>query len=571
VSRPHVLRDYAFIGDGERGALVGPEGDIAWMCFPGWDSDGVFSELIGGSGTYVVKPRGRCVWGGYYERGSLIWRSRWVTDDGIVECREALALPSQADRAVLLRRIRVVAGCAALSVRLAPRTGFGAEPPADPRREGKLWRLRTGEVAGLWAGAADARPGEGGRLELDLDLTEGEGRDLVLVLDRARDPAPPPPAEAAWSETQAAWSEHVPELADAAATREARHAVAVMRGLTASSGAMVAAATTSLPERAREGRNYDYRYAWIRDQCYAGQAAAAAGVDAILDDAVRTVSARLLDDGPDLRPVYTAGGGRVPDERRLDLRGYPGGCDVVGNRAGDQFQLDCFGEALLLFAAAARRDRLDADARRAAAVAVDAVARRRREPDAGVWELDSARWTHSTLICAAGLRRMRAAAGGPEEWDALADALVAEATAWGLHPSGRWQRAAGDERMDAALLTAGIRGAVPPGDPRTGATIEAVVRELAEDGFAYRYRTDERPLGEAEGAFLICGLWMALALHAEHEPLLATRWFERARSACGGPGIHAEEWDISQRQLRGNLPQAFVHALVLECSVTLPS
>jgi hypothetical protein len=571
VTRPHVLRDYAFIADGERGALIGPDGDIAWMCFPGWHSDGVFSELIGGAGTYTVRPRGRYVWGGYYERGSLIWRSRWVTDEAIVECREALALPSRADRAVLMRRIHVVAGRAALSVRLAPRAGFGVEDLDASTVDGELWRLRTGDVAGLWAGAAAARPDRDGILELRLDLAAGDSHDLVLILDRAADPAAPPSAERAWGETEAAWADRVPKLEDAAATREAEHAVAVMRGLTVASGAMVAAATTSLPERARQGRNYDYRYAWIRDQCYAGQAAAAAGVDEILDDAARVASARLLEDGPHLRPAYTTDGGTVPGERRLALAGYPGGCDVVGNSAGDQFQLDCFGEALLLLAAAARSDRLEADGRRAATVAADAVAARRREPESGVWELDPARWTHSRLICAAGLRGMRAAASGPPEWDALADTLVADATAWGLHASGRWQRAAGDERVDAALLTAGIRGAVPPGDPRTRATIDAVDRELGEDGFAYRYRIDERPLGESEGAFLICGLWMALALLGEGEPVRATRWFERARSACGGPGIHAEEWDISQRQLRGNLPQAFVHALVLECSARLPS
>jgi GH15 family glucan-1,4-alpha-glucosidase len=186
-----------------------------------------------------------------------------------------------------------------------------------------------------------------------------------------------------------------------------------------------------------------------------------------------------------------------------------------------------------------------------------------------VWELEPARWTHSHLICAAGLRAMSSALAGRPEWDGLADTLVAEATAWGVHPTGRWQRAAGDARVDAALLTAGIRGAVPAGDPRTRATLEAVDRELTEDGFAYRYRSDERPLGESEGAFLICGLWMALAWRGEGEPVRAARWFERARAACGGPGIYAEEYDIAQRQLRGNLPQAFVHALVLECAATL--
>jgi hypothetical protein len=568
VTAPHVLRDYAFIADGERGALIGPEGDVAWMCFPAWDSDAVFSELVGGSGTYAVRPAGRCVWGGYYERGSLIWRSRWVTEEGIVECREALALPSRPGRAVMLRRIVAVAGRAGVAVRLGPRAGFGSER-LEVERSGRVWSLRTGGVTAVWAGGDEARAGDGGVLELRLELAEGDVHDLVLVLEAGHDPGPPPAPDEAWRETEAAWAARVPELEGAVATREARHAVAVVSGLTAESGAMVAAATTSLPERAREGRNYDYRYAWIRDQCYAGQAAAAAGVDGILDDAVRAVSARLIEDGPELRPAYTVRGGAVPDERRLDLPGYPGGCDVVGNRANIQFQLDAFGEALLLLAAAARRGRLDGDGRTAAAASASAIALRHREPDSGVWELEPARWTHSHLICAAGLRAMGSALAGRPEWDRLADTLVAEATAWGVHPTGRWQRAAGDTRVDAALLTAGIRGAVPAGDPRTRATLQAVDRELTEDGFAYRYRSDERPLGESEGAFLICGLWMALAWHGEGEPVRAARWFERARAACGGPGIYAEEYDIAQRQLRGNLPQAFVHALVLECAATL--
>ena len=139
------------------------------------------------------------------------------------------------------------------------------------------------------------------------------------------------------------------------ATRDARHAYAVLRGLTSSSGGMVAAATTSLPERAEAGRNYDYRYAWIRDQCYAGQAAAAAGAYPLLDNAVRFVSA------PAARRRRRACAGlhrgrrpRCPDQRQLDLPGYPGGFDLVGNWVNKQFQLDALGESLLLLAAAAR-------------------------------------------------------------------------------------------------------------------------------------------------------------------------------------------------------------------------
>jgi alpha,alpha-trehalase len=105
---PQALRDHALLADGERGALLGPRGDIVWMCAPRWDRGSVFASLIGAAGVYAVTPIGRFVWGGFYERGSLIWRSRWVTNYGIVECREALALPSEPDRLVLLRRIVAV-------------------------------------------------------------------------------------------------------------------------------------------------------------------------------------------------------------------------------------------------------------------------------------------------------------------------------------------------------------------------------------------------------------------------------------------------------------------------------
>ena len=171
---------------------------------------------------------------------------------------------------------------------------------------------------------------------------------------------------------------------------------------------MVAGATTSLPEHAEQGRNYDYRYAWIRDQCYAGQAVAAVGPHPLLDGAVRFVAERLLADGPSLKPAYTVAGGQVPDERSLDLAGYPGGVDKVGNWVKGQFQLDALGEALSLFASAAGHDRLNIEDWRAVETAVDVIVERGQEPDAGIWELEDQRWAHSRLSCVAGLRAISA-------------------------------------------------------------------------------------------------------------------------------------------------------------------
>ncbi|HZQ65534.1 MAG TPA: glycoside hydrolase family 15 protein [Gaiellaceae bacterium] len=572
---PHVLREYAFLADGERGALVGPRGDFAWLCFPRWDSDAVCSGLIGGTGVYALAPVGRSVWGGYYEQAGLIWRSRWTTDDdAIVECREALALPSTENRAVILRRVIARHGSSRVEVALGPRAEFGRSPMRSASRdEHGRWHARTGDVRLCWTGGEDARvesDGHGGKvLELELRLDEGDERDFVLVLALGADDTEPPEPDVAWAGTEAAWSERIPPLEQTVGRRDARHAYAVLAGLTSSGGGMVAAATMSLPERAREGRNYDYRYVWIRDQCYTGQAVARTGPHALLDDAVRFVRERVLEDGPGLKPAYTITGGRVPDERHVGLAGYPGGTNVVGNWVNGQFQLDAFGEALLLFAAAADHDRLEADGWRAAELAVEAIEARWREPDAGIWELDPDEWTHSRLICAAGLRAIAARRPGGEQaarWLALADAITADTSARALHPSGRWQRSPGDERLDAALLLAAIRGAIPADDPRTLATLRAFERELTEDGYAYRYRPDERPLGEAEGAFLLCGFFAALAWAQQGDHVAAARWFERNRAACGPPGLLSEEFDVRQRQLRGNLPQAFVHALLLECA-----
>ena len=138
-----------------------------------------------------------------------------------------------------------------------------------------------------------------------------------------------------------------------------------------------------------------------------------------------------------------------------------------------------------------------------------------------------------------------------------------------LHPTGRWQRADDDERVDAALLLPPVRGAVPADDPRTVATLQAVRAELDERRLRLPLPPRRAAARTAEGAFLLCGFIMALAEHQQGDAVAAARWFERNRAACGPPGLFAEEYDVAQRQLRGNLPQAFVHAMLLETSIRL--
>jgi hypothetical protein len=566
---PRVLREYALLADGERGVLVGPEGEMVWLCFPRWDSAAVFAALVGAGGGYQVVPVGRHVWGGSYEPDSLIWRSRWVGDDGVVESRDALALPGRRDRLTLLRRVTAERD-AAVRVRLAPRADFGRVGVQRLRLDDAgVWHGTLDGFRIAWSGVPDAdvvHTGPHHDLEATVRLAPGRAVDLVLTITTGAEPGLVT-ADDAWAATEEEWRQRAWAGAREVADRDVRHAHAVLSGMTSSSGAMVAAATMGLPERADRGRNYDYRYAWIRDQCFAGVAAAHAGNTALLDAAVRFVTERVHADGPALAPAYTVAGEPVPSESALSLPGYPGGAAVAGNHVNDQFQLDVHGEVLQLFSAADAQQRLDADGWSAAAIVTETIADRWHEADAGIWELDAAEWTESRLACVGGLRtlaRRPGAGASAAEWSALADAILADASARCLHPSGRWQRSPADGRVDAALLLPGIRGALPTDDPRTTATLHAVLGELTQDGYAYRFRHGDQPLPRAEGAFLLCGFLVALALADQHDLVAAARWFERNRAACGPPGLFTEEFDVGQRQLRGNLPQAFVHALLVE-------
>jgi hypothetical protein len=587
---PHVLREYAVLADGRRAALLGPHGDVAWLCAPTWHSPAVFAALIGGEGVYAITPDEPSVWGGYYEPGSLIWHSRWVTTDTVLECHEALARPSDPHRVVLLRRICAPEDDARVRVLLDPRAGYGARPLTGHRRDGDgTWTASTGQLAVRFTGAPQATVDDRGRLVTDLVVPAGGVHDLVLELGDGPLPDLPDP-ERLWHRTRASWAADVPDLADTVAPRDARHAYAVLRGLTCPDGGTVAAATLGLPERAEAGRNYDYRYVWLRDQAYAGMAAGVARPYPLLDEAVSVTVARVLEHGDQLAPAYRVDGGDLPRQTGLGLTGYPGGADVVGNWVRGQFQLDTVGELLLLLATAARHDHLDADGRKAGQLLVDLIAGRWQAPDAGIWELHDAWWTQSRLACVAGLRTAAtvpaAAAAGfgrADRLHALADAILAETDRRCVRPDGAWRRSPDHRGTDASLLLPPVRGALPGTDPRTVATLGAVRRELTQDGYVYRFAPeptvgdppdgvsppDPDRLGDAEGAFLLCGFTMALAQWQQGDRIAAFRHYERTRAACGPPGLLAEEFDVQQRQLRGNLPQAFVHALLLETAQRL--
>ena len=355
--------------------------------------------------------------------------------------------------------------------KLAPNTARVHSPTSSGMRN--LGR-KNGPHRLRWQGAGAARPTPvrtHRRLEMLLTIPAGQHHDLILEIAPAGLPAELAEPDGAWRSSEAAWKQAVPQLDNCLSPRDARHSYAVWRGPTSSGGGMVAAATTSLPERAEAGRNYDYRYVWIRDQCYAGHALAAAETSGfsqtVFDSSQNGFSTTV--------PAWHRPTPRSGPECRTTRTWSPrisGGFDRIGNWVNGQFQLDAFGEALLLFADAAGSDLIDDTAWRAAEITVDAIARRWGEPDAGIWEIDNQAWTPSRRT-AAGLRaisNIRSVAGPHPDWLALADRILADTASGATHPAGYWQRSPGDEGLDGSLLLPALRGAVPADDPRTCAT-----------------------------------------------------------------------------------------------------
>src|SRR5258706_929092 len=358
--QPCVLREYAFIADGEPGALIGPAGTIAWMCAPRWASPAVIAALLGGAGRYSVAPADSWhVWGGYYEGGSLIWCSRWV-GDSVTECREALALPAGRHRCVILRRIQAADGPARENVVLDVWAVYGRDAMRSLKLAAGSWTGRDGQIRFSWSGASTARPDSDGVLAMTLDLSAGEHHDLVLELsDRPFDQDAPEP-DAAWQATQEAWSSAVPGCDDLPAARDARHAYAPARPdrrprRHGRGSHDLATRAAGRPAKLRlQGRLDTRPVLHPHRRCRAWP-------HSLLSGALRSLTEWVLEAGPELAPACTATGQPMPAERKLQLRGYPGGTAVAGNRVLRQFHLDCLSEIFQVMAAAAPHDMLAAE------------------------------------------------------------------------------------------------------------------------------------------------------------------------------------------------------------------
>ncbi len=584
-----AVAEHAFLSDCSSTALVTAQGSVDWLCLPRFDSPPVLARLLDDEAGYLLlRPADptAALQRRYLPQG-LVLETTWTTGTGQVVVYDALALgPHErghdlglSSPGVLLRRAHCTSGTVSMRLEWAPRPEFGLIHPQLRPVPGGVRSIGGATVLQL---STDIPLNvEGATATADHVLQQGQ--DLCVALQQG--PAWDAPLRA-WSarkirrrltDSDRAWNSWstLHQNYDGPLRDLVHRSGIVLQGLTyARSGAIVAAATTSLPEGEGSGRNWDYRFTWVRD---ASMTMRGLWVAACPDEAGRffaflaRAAATQLNTGRPLQIMFGVGGERDLSERELPhLAGWRGSGPVrVGNGAWTQHQQDVYGA--LLDAAFVLREQLanlDAPTRGFLAAAVDAAAAHWRDADQGIWEIrgPAQRYLHSALMSWVALDRGIAlaeqigAADRVPAWTAVRSDIRAAILEQGWNAEiGAFTQAFGSAQLDASSLLVALVGFLPPDDPRLASTIDAITEKLSDErGLLYRYRGDDGLDGD-EGTFLLCTFWLAEALAVTGRTAEAERILELAAASANDLGLLAEQ--VSQRtgELLGNYPQAFSH------------
>ncbi|MFF7443105.1 glycoside hydrolase family 15 protein [Streptomyces sp. NPDC008122] len=596
------IEDYALVGDLETAALIGTDGSVDWWCAPRFDSPACLAGLLGepDHGRWILAPvgNGRCTRRSY--RGdTLVLDTWWETLTGTVRITDFMpprsrgGLPSGGGPRIV-RVVEGIAGRVAVRGELSVRFHHGSIVPWTRATD----RRTSVSVAGPDATRLSCGPG----VELDVtpdrtscEFTVTAGRRVTFVLgwSPSHAPAPPPLSPAgvadALTRTLAFWNDWAATLRYEGPAREAViRSLLTLKALTyAPTGGIVAAATASLPECVGGGRNWDYRFCWLRDSTFTLSCLLRSGYRrealAWTDWLLRAVAG----DPADLQPLYGVEGQRRLPETYADwLPGYENSQPVrFGNAAVGQFQLDIYGEVLSTVYSAVRAGvALDPAAWALVASLLDYLGKRWREPDEGIWEVRGPRrhFVHSKVMAwvaadrAVRLARVAGLRGSLAHWQALRTELHAEICARGWSEEQRsFTQYYGSTQVDATALLIPRLGFLPAGDPRVLSTIRAMER-LDDHGFLRRYgdvrdggRHELDDLGGTEGSFVACTFWYADALAMTGRADEARSVFERVLDVRNDVGLLSEEWDpVAGRQL-GNTPQALSHVALVNTAFTL--
>jgi GH15 family glucan-1,4-alpha-glucosidase len=580
------IEDYALVGDTHSAALVCRDGAVDWLCWPRFDSDALFAALLGDErhGRWTLAPsvpvrrtRRR------YLPDTLVLETEHETDGGAVRVTDFM--PPRDVAPDLVRVVEGLRGAVPMRSTLVARFGYGERRPWI-RQDGRLLTLTSAPDALAFTSDLPCSVRDDAVVAADFEVRAGDRAHAVLTWHSAHGERPRPiDADAARDDTVEWWRAWSASCrADAPWSALVERSRITLKALTyAPTGGIVAAPTTSLPERIGGVRNWDYRYCWLRDATLTLTALGHAGCS---DEAVawRNWLLRAACGDPSrLQIMYGIGGERRLTELEIPwLPGYEGSRPVrIGNAAAGQLQLDVYGEVIdALHRARALGAEADGEAWQLQAALLEHLERAWRQPDEGIWEVRGPRrhFTHSKVMAWVAFDRAvkdaeRLRLPGPvDRWRALRDEIHAEVLARAWDPArGTFTQSYGSRALDAALLLIPSVGFLPPGDPRVAGTVAAVERELTHDGFVLRYPTDETEDGlpPGEGAFLACSFWLADALVLLGRVDEARARFERLVALANDVGLLAEEYDPASRRLVGNFPQAFSHVALVNTAVNL--
>ncbi|AGL16271.1 glycoside hydrolase family 15 protein [Actinoplanes sp. N902-109] len=571
------IEDYGLIGDLQTAALVGRDGSIDWLCLPRFDAPACFAALLGDdqAGFWRLAPAagGLCT-RRRYRGDTLILETEWETPEGAVRVIDTM--PPRGEAADVVRVVEGVRGRVPMRMALRLRFDYGRIVPWVRHRDGQLAAIAGPDAA--WLHTPVPLHGEDYTTRAEFTVSAGQRVPFVLTY-RPSHESPPRPVDAdkALAGTEAFWTSWMGRFRyDGRWDEAVRRSLVTLKALTyAPTGGIVAAATTSLPEQLGGPRNWDYRFCWLRDATFTLQALLGTGFVAEAKAWREWLLRATAGDPADLQIMYGIDGTRRLPEYTLDwLPGYEGAAPVrVGNAASDQFQLDVWGEVLDgLHEARQSGLQVDEDAWDLQRALLDYLEGHWADPDNGLWEVrgDRQHFVHSKVMAWAGLDRAvqaveRFGLDGPvDRWRATRDAIHAQVCERGFDAErNTFTQFYGSQGLDAALLLVPRVGFLPWHDPRIAGTVDALQRELCQDGFLLRY--DPRADGGvdglpgAEGAFITCTFWLADALYGIGREPEAHQLFERLLGLRNDLGLLSEEYDPATGRQLGNTPQAFSH------------
>jgi GH15 family glucan-1,4-alpha-glucosidase len=595
-----AIADYAFLSDCETNCLIGPSGAVEWMCAPRPDSPSFFTSLLDRSaGSFRVGPFGAQVPAARrYLPGTLVLETTWQTPTGWMIVHDALVVgpwhhveqrsdthrraPTDADAAhVLVRSIQCVYGTVDLTLLCRPAFDYNrVAPTLEYSGDGYTTVVASAEGHPRLTLTSSVRMGLEGRIVTGRTrMSEGDRHFVAMAFSDLPGPASTAEATQMIDDTCDFWRQWLTQgtFPDHPWRAFLQSSALALKGLSYSpTGALLAAATTSLPETPHGGRNWDYRYSWVRDSTFALWGLYTLGFDREADDFFYFIHDVAAGDPDRLQIMYGVGGEQDLTESTLDhLAGYGDARPIrIGNAAFSQRQHDVWGALLdSVYLHSRSRDQLADELWPIVLAQVKAAVANWQEPDQGIWEMrgDPQHFTMSKIMCwvaldrGARLAEMHDSRQLASKWQSIADEIREDVLEHGVDDRGVLVQHYGTTELDASLLLAPLVRFLPPDDPRIRATVLAIADELTQDGLVLRYRTEtvDDGMSGAEGTFTICSFWLVSALMEIGEHDRARALCEKLLSHASSLGLYAEELDPHSGRHLGNFPQAFTHLALI--------